>query len=150
MRPKPWIGDVGRLPATLIAGLPASTPVTSRERTGLAHPSGDRFSGVLDMERSSLCSDAGGGERLGFVGMDADRLVEAGQVEDLAVVLVQPVREQALLVAVRADEQGDEQADPARVHVLELREVEDDRSRTLAAGLLVGLSQGAVATRGDL
>src|SRR5664279_1211319 len=126
MRPKPWIGEVGRLPATLIAGPPSSTPETSRARTGLAQPSVVRGSDSLGMVVSPFASAAGRGERCGLVVVDADRLVEAGQVEDLAVVLVEPEGEQPLLLAVGAHEQHHEQADPARVHVLELREVEDD------------------------
>ncbi len=60
---------------------------------------------------------------------DLDRLVEAGQLEDLAVVIGQPGRDQAPPTALGADQQGHQQADAATVHVLELAEVEDHRRR---------------------
>ena len=59
--------------------------------------------------------------------VDADRLVEAGQREDLAVVLAQADGEEPLTLALDADEQRDEQPDAATVHVVEAGEVEDDR-----------------------
>jgi tetratricopeptide (TPR) repeat protein len=42
MRPKPWIGEVGRRPATLIPLAPGSTPATSRCSTGFAQASPSR------------------------------------------------------------------------------------------------------------
>ena len=66
-----------------------------------------------------------------FVVDDLDRLVEAGQREDLAVVIGQAGRDQPPAAALRADEEGHEQPDATTVHVLELAEVEDDRRRAV-------------------
>jgi hypothetical protein len=43
--------------------------------------------------------------------VDADRLVEAGQLEDLAVVVREAVGEHLLVLALGANEQRDEQSD---------------------------------------
>src|SRR5688572_9724479 len=64
----------------------------------------------------------GEGVRLGVD--DPDRLVEARQAEDLAVVGVQAVGDDGLPLRLGADEQGDQQADAGAVHVLEAAEVE--------------------------
>ena len=55
----------------------------------------------------------------GFGVVDPDRLVEPGQLEDLAVVLSQAERQEALVLALHPDEQRDQQADAAAVHVVE-------------------------------
>ena len=73
--------------------------------------------------------------------VDRDRLVQPGQLEDLAVVVGEPEGEQPLLLAVGPHEQRDEQADPARIHVVETGEVEDDPAGLLAACPAVGVHQ---------
>src|SRR5688572_28873343 len=62
---------------------------------------------------------SGAGERLVLALDDADRLVEAREREDLAVVLRETEGHQALAMALGADEERHEQADPRAVHVLE-------------------------------
>jgi len=48
------MGEVGRLPATLIAAPPGSTPETSSACTGLAQPSVVRLSDSVDMSLAPL------------------------------------------------------------------------------------------------
>jgi len=52
------------------------------------------------------------GERLSLRGMDADRLVQTRQLEDLTVVLREPIRQEALLLTIDADQKRDQQPDP--------------------------------------
>ena len=70
---------------------------------------------------ASLVAVPGGRGLLGggLAVVDRDDLIEAGQLEDLAVVIAEAVGEDLLVVSLRAHEQRHEQADPARVHVLE-------------------------------
>src|SRR5437867_2105966 len=79
-----------------------------------------------------------------------DRLVEPRELEDLAVVLVETVGGKMLLLPVRADEQRDEQSDPAAVHVLETLEVQDDHARPRAARRGVRLHKLLLGPGGDL
>src|SRR3954453_13412222 len=79
---------------------------------------------------------AGGVQRRLLVVVDADGLVEASQLEDLPVVIGQPEGEQLLRMAVRADQERDQQPDAATVHVRESREVQHDRLGV--ADLVVG------------
>ena len=83
---------------------------------------------------------------------DLDRLVEAGQFEDLAVVIGQPGRHEASAAALGADQQGHQQPDAATVHVLELAEVEDDGlgavgHREAVGGAEVGFAGGRDVAR---
>ena len=49
-----------------------------------------------------------------------------------------------LVLAIGADQQGDEQADAATVHVFEVSEVEDDRAGLVAASLVISVGQRLV------
>src|SRR5579862_2562197 len=89
--------------------------------TGRAHAAASRVSGSVLMRSLSLvevqrlrCSSEGGEGRL-FGLVNRDHLVEPGELEDLAVVVGQAVREDLLAVPLRAHEQRHEQPDAARV-----------------------------------
>src|SRR6059058_3537214 len=88
--------------------------------------------------------------RLRFRAVAADGLVEPGELEDVAVVLAQAAREELLLPAVDADEQGHQQADPAAVHVLQPAEVEDDRAGVPGARLRAGVHQRRLGAGGEV
>ena len=69
--------------------------------------------------------------------------------KDIAIVVGQATSVELLALAVGTDEQGNEQADAATVHVLEVREVEDDGASLVAAGLVVGGGQRLIGRTGD-
>src|SRR5687767_8552834 len=104
------------------------------------------------MCRRSLVSSGRAGVSQGvcFRVVDADGLVEAGQLEDLAVVVRKAMREDALVLALRPHEQRDEQPDAATVHVLEAGEVEHDRLHTLPARTAVRVHQYVLALSRDV
>jgi len=56
-------------------------------------------------------------ERFTFCIIGLDHIAETRQIKDMAIVLAQPVTEEALLLTVQAHQQGDEQTDPATIHV---------------------------------
>ena len=84
------------------------------------------------------------------LGIDGDGLVEAGQREDLAVVVAEAAGGQALALPLDAHEQRHEEADATTVHVVEAAEVEHDRLRAGRAGGRVGLHERALAGRGHV
>ena len=61
-----------------------------------------------------------------LVGVDTDRLVEPGELEDLPVVIAQPVRGERLMLSVGANQEGHQHADAAAVHVLKVAEVQHE------------------------
>src|SRR4051794_29404959 len=85
-----------------------------------------------------------------LVVVHADDLVEAGQLEDLPVVLGQAVGAQLLVGTLGADEQRDQQADAAAVHVVQAGEVQDDPAGLLRARLAVGVHELVLARRRDV
>src|ERR1035438_7427626 len=89
-------------------------------------------------------------QRRCFVVVDGDRLIETGELEDLAVVVAEAVGSKLLPLPVGADQQRHEHADPAAVHVLQAGEVEHQPMRRLAAGFLIRRHQDGLAGRGDL
>src|SRR4051794_12436660 len=90
--PNPWRGPDTRLPDTASSFAPA-TPAADSRSTGRAQLAASRLTGSVVIgsvvgASMSASSSAGGGRHGGrFVVGDLDRLVEAGQREDLAVVL---------------------------------------------------------------
>src|SRR5215203_248726 len=82
--------------------------------------------------------------------VDADGVVEARDLEDVAVVVGEAVGEEPLFLAVDADEQRDQEPDAATVHVLQALEVQDYRSHAPVAGLVVGVHQDALGEGGEL
>src|SRR6187551_2246228 len=126
--PNPWSGLATRLPVTLSTWAPA-TPSADSRSTGLAQwaPSRDvGASGALGGVFSvSVMSHSHGRDGRLFVLVDLDRLVEAGQRQDLAVVLGQAARQQAHAAALGTHQERDEQSDATAVHVLQPREVEN-------------------------
>src|SRR4029450_4563916 len=145
--PKPWTGPTTRRPVTFRLTASAGTWPSWGVVTFLAQQAESRGSVAMV---GSLSGRVGLGERLGLAVVDADRLVQAGQLEDLPVVLVQPERDQALALAVGPDQQGDQHPDAATVHVLQAAEVEADGAGGLATGPRVGVGQGLLGRRGDV
>src|SRR5450756_24590 len=95
-------------------------------------------------------SGAGGGEGFGLGRVDADRLVEAGEGQDLAVVFAQAHGHEPLALALHPDEQGHEKADATTVHVYEVAEVEDDDPRAVRARADVRVDELALAGGRDV
>src|SRR5690606_21222810 len=93
---------------------------------------------------------AGCRQRLGLARVEGNRFVEAGEVENLPVVVVQAIGEKLLLLALGANEQGDQQTDAGAVHVLQLAEVENNGPRRLIAGFGVGVHEHVFGEGGDL
>ena len=91
---------------------------------------------------------AGGSQRGGLVVVDCDRLVQAGQRQDLPVVLRQADGEQLLARTLGSDKERHQEADAARVHVVELAEVQDDGSGV--PGLGIGRHDRRLTGPGDL
>src|SRR5438105_243432 len=123
-RPNPPFAAIRRRPRTFALIAPTRSLASSR-RTGFAQLASSRDIAVLP-----LCPD--GRERRGLGVMDPDRFIEAGKLKNLFVVIVQSTCEELLLLPVRAHEKRHEQPDPATVHVVEAREIEQDRPRLLA------------------
>src|SRR5215216_7520799 len=93
---------------------------------------------------------AGRGQGVVLRVVDADRLVETGQLKDLAVVVGQAVGEHPLALALGAHEQRDEQTDATAVHVVETGEVEHYRAHPVPARAAVGVHQHVFALGGDV
>src|ERR1017187_9835472 len=126
----------------------ASRTLTSISSAG-GTPSGPPASGLAG---SAMTASSGRytDQRRCFVVVDGDRLIEAGELEDLAVVVAEAVGSKLLPLPVGADQQRHEHADPAAVHVLQAGEVEHQPMRQLAAGFLIRRHQDGLAGRGDL
>src|SRR5215207_5136921 len=97
--PNPWTGPATRRPVTV--SMPAVVAVVASRSTGWAHASGSRGAfGCVAVMAGLLVPGQGqstDGRDRGFGGVvDGDCLVEAGQRQDLAVVLVQPDGEEPL------------------------------------------------------
>src|SRR5215207_1192265 len=158
--PKPWTGPTTRRPVTFRFTASAGTSPSFRVVTFLAQKAAslDASGAASSMVTGSSVVigvllrswRVGVGERLGLAVEDADRLVQAGQLEDLPVVLIQPEGDQPLALAVRPDQQRHQHPDAATVHVLETAEVEDDRAGELAARPRVGVGQGLLGRRGHV
>jgi hypothetical protein len=82
--------------------------------------------------------------------VDLDRLVEAGQREDLAVVVGQPGRDEPSASPLGADKERHEEPDATAVHVLELAEVEDDGHRPVGRREAICGHEVGFAGRGDI
>src|SRR5579875_1406656 len=95
-------------------------------------------------------SGASGMQRGGLIVVNTNRLVEACQLKDAAVVLTQPIGKQSLLLTVDANEQGDEQSNAATVHILEAAEVEDKDARGGRVGLGIGVHQDVLGEGGHV
>src|SRR5688500_60754 len=84
------------------------------------------------------------GKRLFLAADDPDGLVEAGERQDLAVVVGQAERHQPLALPLSAYEERHEQPDTGAVHVLELREIQGDGAGRGVGGTRVGVHQRRV------
>src|SRR5918998_2611059 len=98
---------------------------------------------------TSLCR-VRGPHGLLFRIVDGDGVIEARDLEDAPVVVAEAVGQQLLLFAVDADEQRNQETDAATVHILEVLEVQDDRTYLPIAGLVVGVHQHVLGERGEL
>src|SRR4051794_23580098 len=121
---------------------PSGTSDTFRVETALAQFVASRAAAcsstsLMACSRSGL-GGARRGERVGLRVVDADRLVEAGTLEDLAGV--RGGGESAPLDAGRAaaGQQAHDQRDPGGVDVARALEVQDDGVRARGRGLLPG------------
>src|SRR5260370_18380135 len=64
-------------------------------------------------------------------------------------MIVQPKGHEMLFLAMEGNEQGEKQADPATVHILQLAEVQNDCARGWGTGLRGGLHQRVFCESGD-
>src|SRR5687768_6702280 len=91
--PNPWSGPVTRLPLTL--STPAPTTWAESRSTGFAQWAASRETGASGgVFSANVMSHLHGRHGRVFIAMDLDRLVEAGQRQDLPVVLGQAARQQ--------------------------------------------------------
>src|SRR5687767_9953360 len=91
-----------------------------------------------------------GGDRAVLVGVDPHEVAQAGDGEDLAVVLAEPEGAHRAVLLAGPGQEPDDQGDPGRVDVVDRGEVEHDRGRVVLDGPLVGGEQGLVGTEVDL
>src|SRR5215211_2776563 len=143
--PLRYVGDLQLLdplrPVGGVAGLPLflliSRPGILR-RHGRSLLFGGRLHGVRRPDRFLL----------GIV--NADGVVQARDLEDVAVVLAETVGEEPLLLAIDPDEQRDQEPYAATVHVLKALKVQDDRADLTVACLVVGIHQDTFGKGGEL
>src|SRR5688572_24975587 len=85
--PNPWSGPAARLPVTL-STVPPMTPSAESRSTGFAQLAASRDAGAgVGVSSAIVMSHLHGRNGRVFVAVDLDRLVEAGQGQDLAVVV---------------------------------------------------------------
>src|SRR5262249_16031626 len=77
----------------------------------------------------SLCR----GQGCGFCLIDLDRVAQARNFKDVLVMIAQSIGQHMLFLSIDANEQGDEQANSATVHVLQPAEVQDDDAGSWSA-----------------
>src|SRR5688500_15204014 len=85
-----------------------------------------------------------------LVGEDAHKVREAGDVEDLHVMLAQVAGVQALVRRAGLGEQADDQSYAGRVDVVDSLEVEQDRLGVLGVGLRLGRVESRFGEAVDL
>src|SRR5215210_4942346 len=82
--------------------------------------------------------------------MDGDGIIQARDLKDAPVVVAEAVGKELLLLAVDTYEQRDKQPDAATVHVLEVLEVQDDRTLLPIAGLVISVHQHVLGESGEI
>ena len=90
--------------------------------------------------------------RQGFdlAGEYANGLIEAGKLKDLAIMLAQPAGQQALLLALGADQHGNQQANARAVHVFEIGKIKHHHPGRRSAGLVIGFGKGGFRLSSDV